>query len=174
MLVRPVGPPDAKEWERMRQSLWPSAPGEHAREVVAFFAGDRRDPAEVFMAVDEQGRAVGFAETSIRSHAEGCDSDRIAYLEGWFVEEASRGRGVGAALLRAVEDWGRSQGCTELASDADVHQAGSAAAHLALGFTEVSRVVCFRKTLSGGAPGSVRQDCEEAPTATPTRGAGTG
>ena len=151
MLIRPVAALDAKDWERMRQRLWPSAPGEHAGEVAAFFEGDRHDPAEVFLAVDDEGRAIGFAEVSIRSHADGCDSGRIAYLEGWFVDETSRGRRVGAALLRAVEEWGRSQGCTERASDAELHNTGSAAAHIALGFSEVSRVVCFRKELCGGA-----------------------
>jgi aminoglycoside 6'-N-acetyltransferase I len=131
----------------MRQALWPSAPGEHAAEIAAFFAGDRLDPAEAFIAVDGEGGAVGFAEASIRSHAEGCSPGRVAYLEGWFVEPASRREGVGAALMAAVEEWGRAQGCTELGSDADLQNGGSAAAHRALGFTEVGRIVSFRKAL---------------------------
>ena len=131
----------------MRQSLWPSAPGEHAGEIDAFFQGDRRNPAEVFLAIFDEGRAIGFAEVSIRPYAEECYSGRVAYLEGWFVEETSRGQGVGAALVAAVEEWGRAQGCTELASDADIENAASAAAHRSLGFTEVGRIVCFRKAL---------------------------
>jgi aminoglycoside 6'-N-acetyltransferase I len=63
------------------------------------------------------------------------------------VEERARRTGAGAALVAAVEEWGRAQGCTELASDADIHNDGSAAAHLALGFAEVERIVCFRKAL---------------------------
>jgi aminoglycoside 6'-N-acetyltransferase I len=131
----------------MRQSLWPSAPGEHAGEIAAFFGGDRSDPAEVFIALDDGGRAIGFAEVSIRPYAEGCHSGRVAYLEGWFVEEASRRQGVGATLVAAVEEWGRAQGCTELGSDAEIHNAASAAAHRSLGFTEVERIICFRKAL---------------------------
>jgi aminoglycoside 6'-N-acetyltransferase I len=147
MLIRPVQPADAEDWQRMRQSLWPSRPGAHAREIARFLGGDRRDPAEVYVAVDGQGRLIGFAEVSIRSHAEGCESHPVAYLEGWFVERASRRRGAGAALVRAAEEWGRSAGCTEFASDTEVENAGSTSAHLALGFTEVSRIVCFRKSL---------------------------
>jgi aminoglycoside 6'-N-acetyltransferase I len=131
----------------MRQSLWPSAPGEHAGEIAAFFGGDRSDPAEAFIALDDGGRAIGFAEVSIRPYAEGCHSGRVAYLEGWFVEEASRRQGVGATLVAAVEEWGRAQGCTELGSDAEIHNAASAAAHRSLGFTEVERIICFRKAL---------------------------
>src|SRR5712692_3375100 len=99
MMIRPVRQADAADWERMRQALWPSAPGEHAGEIAAFFKGPGRDPAEVLLAVDDSGRAIGFAEMSIRAYAAGCDSSPVAYLEGWFVEEAARRQGVGAALV---------------------------------------------------------------------------
>lgn len=106
MLVRAINDSDASAWERMRQLLWPSVPGEHAGEIARFFSGDRRNPAEVLLAIDERGRAIGFAELSIRPYAEGCDSGRIAYLEGWFVESSARRQGVGAALVKAAEEWG--------------------------------------------------------------------
>ncbi len=147
MLIRRIEPADASEWERLRQCLWPTDDHEHARAIAAFFGGDRRDPAEVFLAFDAQGRAIGFAEASIRPYAEGCHSGRVAYLEGWYVERAQRRQGVGAALVRAVEEWGCRQGCPEIASDAEIDNASSIAAHRALGFTEVARVVCFRKAL---------------------------
>ena len=147
MLVRVVNQSDATAWERMRQTLWPAAAGEHAGEIARFFSGDRRDPAEVLMAIDESGRAIGFAEVSIRPSAEGCNSGRVAYLEGWFVESSVRRQGVGTALVKAAEVWGRSQNCTELASDVELGNAASAAAHKALGFSEIVRKVCFRKDL---------------------------
>lgn len=147
MMVRAIEPGEAAEWERMRQKLWPSPDGEHAREIAAFFHGDRSDPAEVLVAIREGHELIGFAETTIRSHVEGCRPGRVAYLEGWFVEEAHRGQGVGAALMKAVEEWGRAQGCSELGSDTELANARSAAAHRALGFTEVERIVCFRKLL---------------------------
>jgi aminoglycoside 6'-N-acetyltransferase I len=147
MDVRTVTRDDAAEWERLRQSLWPSKPGQHAGEITAFFDGDRRNPAEVFLAVSDDDPAIGFAEVSIRDYAEGCASDRVAYLEGWFVEASHRRGGVGEALVAAVERWARSQGCTELASDTGIDNAASAEAHRALGFTEVERIVCFRKDL---------------------------
>ena len=143
--MRAARPTDAGAWERMRQELWPADPEEHAREITAFFAGGG-DSAQVLLAVHE-GEIVGFAEASLRSHAEGCAPGRIAYLEGWYVEPAARRQGVGAALVHAVEAWGRTQGCRELASDTEIENKASAAAHRALGFQEVDRVVCFRKDL---------------------------
>lgn len=147
MLIRRAQPGDAEDWEHMRQRLWPTDDDEHARAIAAFFADDQRDPAEVFLAFDAQGHAIGFAEVSIRPYAEGCYSGRVAYLEGWYVEPAYRRRGVGAALVGAVEDWGRAEGCPELGSDAEIENVASAAAHHSLGFSEVGRVVCFRKPL---------------------------
>lgn len=147
MIVRAVRRRDATDWEHMRQILWPSKPGEHARQIQAFFEGDRQDPAEVFVALEDAGRAIGFAEVSIRPYAEGCHSDRVAYLEGWFVRGEHRRQGVGGALLDAVEEWGRAQGCSELGSDAEMHNKAGQEAHRALGFSEVGRLVCFRKAL---------------------------
>ena len=146
MHIRPVEKNDAAAWERMRDRLWPASAGEHAAEIAAFFAGERRDPVEVLLAL-EDADAIGFAEISIRSHAEGCHSDRIAYLEGWFVEEPNRRQGVGRALVAAVEEWARAQHCTELASDTEIENEGSAAAHRSIGFEETTRIVCFRKDL---------------------------
>lgn len=146
MRVREARPEDAAAWERMRQALWPSPPGEHAAEIEAFFRGDRRNPAEVLIVWREMD-PIGFAELSIRLYAEDCYSGRVAYLEGWYVEPRARRRGAGAALVRAAKEWGRSRGCTELASDTDLGNAASAAAHLACGFTETRRIICFRKTL---------------------------
>jgi aminoglycoside 6'-N-acetyltransferase I len=55
---------------------------------------------------------------------------------------------VARLLCRAVESWAREQGCTELASDADVGNQISHATHQALGFDEVERVVCYHKRLA--------------------------
>jgi aminoglycoside 6'-N-acetyltransferase I len=104
------------------------------------------------MAVSDVGIPVGFVELSIRSAAAGCGSDRIGYLEGWYVVPAWRRRGVGRTLVAAGEAWARGNGCTEFASDALIDNPVSQAAHRALGFTEVEAIVCFRKDL-GGVPG---------------------
>jgi aminoglycoside 6'-N-acetyltransferase I len=131
----------------MRQSLWPAEPGEHAREIASYFTGPRTTPLEVLFACQASGAAIGFIELGTRAYAEGCSSDRVAFVEGWYVEPRHRGQGVGAALMRAAEEWARVIKCTELASDTELSNDGSIAAHRALGFEEVERLVCFRKQL---------------------------
>jgi aminoglycoside 6'-N-acetyltransferase I len=146
--IRPVRSSDRADWLQLRRALWPDATAdEHARDVDGFFAGDRREPAEVLLAFDERQRAVGFVELSIHNIVDGCETDRVGYLEGWYVVPDARRRGIGAALVAASERWAKSQGCREFASDADLDNRTSHLAHLALGFTETGRNVHFRKDL---------------------------
>ncbi len=71
----------------------------------------------------------------------------VGYLEGWFVDQDLRGRGVGARLVRAAEDWARSQGLQEMGSDTWLEDEVSLRAHQALGYREVERLVHFAKRL---------------------------
>ncbi len=147
--VRPVTSADGNPWLRMRCDLWPEgSESEHRAEIDKFLAGQLQQPLAALVALSPSGDAVGFAELSIRSYAEDCVTDRVAYLEGWYVVPAARRQGVGAALVGAAEDWARSQGCTEFASDALIDNHVSAAAHRALGFQETVQIRCFRKVIS--------------------------
>lgn len=131
----------------MRQKLWPAAEEEHASEIAAFFSKKENAALETLIAFDDENKPLGFAELSIRNYAEGCETDRVAYLEGWYVAPHARRNGVGAALIKAAEEWGRAQGCNEFASDTEWHNEISAAAHRALGFVETDRIICFKKNL---------------------------
>jgi aminoglycoside 6'-N-acetyltransferase I len=147
--IRSAVPADAAEWVRMREALWPEyEPVWHAAEVEKYFAGQLTMPLEVLVAADEQGRHVGFAELSIRPYAEGCLTDRVAFLEGWYVEPGARGRGIGRALVAAAERWAERQGCTEFGSDAVLDNTDSAKAHAAVGFEETGQIRCFKKAVS--------------------------
>ena len=144
--IRPAEPRDASAWAALRAALWPDEDATLMREEArAHFAGKQLYPA-IFVAEDD-GALIGFVEASIRSHAEGCYNGPAPFVEGWFVSEHARKRGVGRALIAAVEDWARAQGFTELASDATLENVQSHAAHGALGFQEVERLVAFRKDL---------------------------
>lgn len=101
--------------------------------------------------MDDANDPLGFAELSLRPCAEGCTTSPVAYLEGWYVTPDARHRGVGRRLIEAAEDWGRRQGCGELASDTTLDNTVSAAAHGAAGFEDAGIVRCFRKGLGGQA-----------------------
>lgn len=119
----------------MRAELWP---GEELYE----------DPALTVFVAEEREGLVGFLELSLRSYAEGCDSSPVPYVEGWFVAEAWRRRGVGGALMQAAEEWSREHGFTEMGSDTQDWNRLSRDAHAALGFSEVETITVFRKRFS--------------------------
>jgi aminoglycoside 6'-N-acetyltransferase I len=149
-MIRSVTAADINEWLRMRHALWPDGSlAQHRQDIERYFAGDRREPAEVLFALSADTAPVGFAELSIRNIVDGCATDRVAYLEGWYVVPESRRKGIGGALIQAAEQWAIRQGCTEFGSDAEIDNEVSHAAHLRSGFTETGRVRTFRKKLDG-------------------------
>ena len=130
--------------------LWPESSVEEQREELDACLGGVAGtlPAILLVAEAGDGSLAGFLEAALRSHADGCDpAQPVGYVEGWFVHEGHRGRGVGAALMRSAEVWARGRGCREMASDALIDNEGSQNAHNALGFAEVDRCVHYRKLL---------------------------
>lgn len=147
--IKPATPDDAPHWLAMRQALGPDWVTPHAERMIAeYFESGTIDhlPHTVLIAWRGDDR-VGMAEVSLRQFAEGCESSPVGYLEGWFVHENRRGMGVGKALVDAAKHWSRSQGCKEFASDAEMDNLASQAAHEALGFEPVCDIRCYRMVL---------------------------
>jgi aminoglycoside 6'-N-acetyltransferase I len=135
---------------RMRALLWPDASvEEHAAELNSILSGHHGTlPTAMFVAETADGQTVGFLEAGLRSHADGCDpAHAVGYVEGWYVEEQWRSRGIGKALLAAAENWARGQGCREMASDTWIDNQESQRVHEALGFQVVDGCVNYRKQL---------------------------
>jgi aminoglycoside 6'-N-acetyltransferase I len=101
----------------------------------------------VFVVERADGKLGAFIEAGTRKYADGALSSPVGYLEGWYVDEDLRGQGIGKALMQAAEDWARSLGITEMASDTWLDNEISIKAHLAAGYEEVERLVHFLKTL---------------------------
>ncbi|MFM5710546.1 MAG: aminoglycoside 6'-N-acetyltransferase [Aeromonas veronii] len=129
------------QWATLRQQLWPHhALSAHLQEGVEMLANAHLN---AFLALDEQSKAVGFADAALRhDYVNGCNSSPVVYLEGVYVQPASRQRGLAQALIAQVAQWGR-----ELASDAAIDNLASQQMHQRLGFAETERVVFFKKAL---------------------------
>lgn len=147
MIIRPVEAADTPEWLRVRLELWPdSNPDDETAEISAFLTGSTLPTLQAaFVCPRPEGGICGLVEVSIHTSAPGCKTDRIGYLEAWYVDPDWREQGVGRALVTAAEAWAKAQGCLEMASDTDPSYPLSPTAHAALGYTEVERY--FRKDL---------------------------
>ncbi|HMO80247.1 MAG TPA: GNAT family N-acetyltransferase [Pyrinomonadaceae bacterium] len=144
--IRPMRESDLNEWLRLRRLLWDrTSEDDHRVEMLDIV----EDPENQLVIVADIGdeRLAGFLEVSIRPFVEDCYSDRVGYLEGWFVEKEHRRKGVGSRLVEAAEEWARENGCPEMASDAEIGNEVSLNAHLHLGYEETSRLVHLRKEL---------------------------
>lgn len=144
--IRPLREDDLGEWFRLRSLLWDETPeDDHQEEMMDII--EHSDTQFVSVADLGNGHLAGFLEASIRPFVDDCSSENVGYLEGWYVEPAFRRRGIGRELVAAAEKWARVQGCSEMASDAELGNGVSVAAHGNLGYEETSRLVHFRKNL---------------------------
>ncbi|MBR2834785.1 MAG: GNAT family N-acetyltransferase [Coriobacteriales bacterium] len=93
-------------------------------------------------------KPIAFAQCQLRyDYVEGTDSSPVGYLEGIFVTEEYRKQGYAAELLAECEKWAKEQGCMEFASDCELDNIDSLRFHLAMGFEETNRIICFKKEL---------------------------
>ena len=114
--------------------------------------GERRD---VFVVTDAE-RVVGWAALSIdEAFVEGFG----ALLEGFVVDEAARSRGIGAALLEAVESRARERGCAEIRVQSNVLRERAHSFYERNGYVKVKAQYQLRKSLVTTKP-SPQLDCK--------------
>lgn len=100
-----------------------------------------------FLCLDGEVPA-GFAQFSLRhDYVEGTEQRPVGYLEGVYVVEQYRRRGVAGRLTRMGETWAAENGCRQMASDCELTNADSLRFHLASGFSEANRIICFVKNI---------------------------
>lgn len=125
--------------------LWPDNTVEEMR--LEFSEIITKTDAAFFLAYAEE-TAIGFAQCQLRhDYVEGTDSSPVGYLEGIYVAEDYRKQGIARELLTACENWAKTKGCTEFASDCGLNNVQSLQFHLNVGFEEANRIICFTKKL---------------------------
>ena len=144
MEIRKATPADSMALANLASRMWDHAPEELDPEFASLTASDE---AACFLAWNDN-KPIGFAQCQLRhDYVEGCDTSTVGFLEGIYVEAEHRRSGVARALLAACEDWARSVGCSEFASDCELDNHDSLAWHLKSGFAEVNRTIWFAKKL---------------------------
>lgn len=154
--IRRASRQDVQAIAELAVLMWDEHTTDELAEEFSGILADR-DGAAVFLAfADAEGpspnaarQPIAFAQCQLRSdYVEGTSSSPVGYLEGIFVREQFRHRGIARQLLASCERWAASRGCTEFASDCELGNEGSLAFHLGVGFSEANRIICFTKRLA--------------------------
>lgn len=145
-MIKKVDRTDVKSLAVLALKLWP----DHELDEFIEEFSDAIEASEngSYLYYNDSHQAIGFIQLSIRhDYVEGCDSSPVGYIEGIYVEEDYRRKGVAQDLVAFAEEWSREKGCFEMASDCELDNQLSIDFHLGAGFTEANRIVCFTKKL---------------------------
>lgn len=144
-MIRKATRRDAEIITDMALLLWPDLSREELFQEMEGFLDD--DDCAIFLAWDND-EMIAFAQCQLRhDYVEGTETSPVGYLEGIYVDKNHRQKGIARALVRACEGWAKEKGCSEFGSDVELHNAQSYAFHLAAGFQEVNRIICFAKKI---------------------------
>ena len=144
-MVRKATNRDSRVLAEMAVQMWNTHTVDELQEE---FAETLRCEHSAFFVKHEGNMPVGFAQCGLRTdYVEGTESSPVGYLEGIFVKNEYRNNGYAKELLCACENWARAMGCTEFASDCELNNIGSLKFHIAMGFDEANRIICFKKRL---------------------------
>lgn len=125
--------------------LWPDNSQEGLKEEFIEILENKNE--EVFLYRIEN-EFVGFIHAAIRAdYVEGASSSPTGFIEGIFVKEEFRNKGIARALVKRGEQWAKEKGCREMGSDVEFHNNDSYKFHKKIGYTEVNRVICFLREL---------------------------
>ena len=144
-MVRKAGIENLEEIANLAVLMWTDL---DIRGFIAEFTDVLSKGETQFFLKYDRDIPIGFAQCRLRyDYVEGTDTSPVGYLEGIFIKEEYRRRGYAKELLSECEKWAKGKGCKEFASDCEIDNDNSFNFHMALGFNEANRIICFTKKL---------------------------
>lgn len=144
-MIKKAGNNDLEALAKLAILMWQN---HSITELINEFSEIIENGKSVFFLKYEYDVPVGFAQCQLRNdYVEGTKTSPVGYLEGIFVKEQCRHNGYAKELLVECEAWAKENGCSEFASDCEIHNVDSFHFHQAMNFIEANRIICFTKAL---------------------------
>jgi GNAT superfamily N-acetyltransferase len=142
-LLRPATLEDATALAPLCGELgYPAAPEQLARRLAALLC---QPATHLLLVAEDDSGLCGWIHGYIRPLLE---SDPALEIGGIVVAERVRGRGIGARLLLACEDWGRQQGMALVTLRSHEMRTEAHRFYQRQGYQVAKRQLCLRKALA--------------------------
>jgi aminoglycoside 6'-N-acetyltransferase I len=143
--LTPATKRDLDAWRAMRADLYAGVDEAFNEFEMQLILGSHDRVCLLVRAPNDD--AVGFIEVSLRNVVDGCLGGPVGYIEGIYLVPTWRGLGLGPGMIEAVAEWFKSQGCRDMATDAEMENPEAQQFWADLGFEETWRIVQYRKSL---------------------------
>ena len=110
--------------DQMDESMYPGRGHAGEGDIHALYEAILAEPDQRLLVAEDGGRLMGSAHVMVLRHI-GRSLPRSAVVEGVVVNPAYRGRGVGAALMRAAAEAAREAGCYKLTLTSNLARTGA-------------------------------------------------
>ena len=138
-MIEEVNSQNQKEFVKLLQKLWKNANLENCKK-------DAKITKQFIYKLNN--KYIGFLTCSIKTeYVAGCKSNYVGYLEGVYILPEYRKRGFATELVKHFENWAKSEGSTELASDLEIDNNASLQFHNKMGFEIVEKTVHLKKDI---------------------------
>lgn len=109
---------------------------------------ETKESSDYYFGAIHDNQLIGFIQLAIREeHVNGSSTSPVGYIEGIYVIEDYRKKGIARKLM----EWGyrflKENDCSEIGSDVELDNIMSQVFHEKMGFTEVERVVFYIRKL---------------------------
>lgn len=144
-MIEMLNPGNMDACADLAKRLWSEVPRANLYREISVLDKER---AAMMLYKGDDGAYQGFIMVTLRQdYVEGSETSPVGYIEGIYVTEAYRRKGVAAKLVAAAEAWAKEKGCMEMGSDSEIENQMSIDFHKSVGFRETERLVCFIKKL---------------------------
>jgi GNAT superfamily N-acetyltransferase len=142
LTIRPAAPGDVTAISELSAQLGYPASIDHITRRVDEICGDE---SCLLLVCEADGAVVAWLLVHIYRLV---TSDRLAQVAGLVVDEASRGRGIGAELMKRAEEWAGENGCRGIMLRSRTARKEAHAFYRRLGYSEIKTQRVFLKEIA--------------------------